>query len=51
MWTRKVPLVVPNETLAATGEFVFTFGLFGSFRQYCLMSRVMDDLALSLTWD
>ena len=51
VWTRKVSLVVSNETLAATGEFVFTFGLFGSFRQYCLMSRVMDDLALSLTWD
>jgi hypothetical protein len=50
-WTRKVSLIVPNESIAATGEFVFTFGLFGSFRQYCLMARVMDELALSLTWD
>jgi hypothetical protein len=50
-WTRKVSIIAPNETVSATGEFVFTFGFFGSFREYCLMTRVMDDLVLSLTWD
>ena len=51
VWTRKVSIIVPNEAVSATGEFVFTFGLFGSFREYCLMTRLMDDFVLSLTWD
>ena len=50
-WTRKVSVIIPNEAVSAAGEFVFTFGLFGSFREYCLMTRLMDDLVLSLTWD
>ena len=63
-WTRKVSIIVKNElakpfeidgeTVPAAGEFVFTFGLFGGmqhWKDYCLMTPLMDDLAVSLAWE
>jgi hypothetical protein len=50
IWTRKVSVIVPNPAVSAMGEFVFTFGLFGSFEEYCLMASTMDDLAMSVSW-
>jgi hypothetical protein len=54
LWTRKVSIIVANPSVSATAEFVFTFGLLGGaaqWRDYCLMTPLMDDLAVSLTWE
>ena len=45
-WTRKVSVTIPNETTRETAEFVFTFGFWGTFPEYCGYTGVMDTLVM-----
>ncbi len=49
-WSRKLSIHLPRVDGAGICEFVFTFGFFGSFRDYCRNAHLMDELALSLQW-
>lgn len=49
-WTRKVSVITRSPAGSRTAEFVFTFGLLGTWEEYCLLSGVMDRLATSTQW-
>jgi len=49
-WTRKISIILRHPETSQVGEFVFTFGFMGRFREYCYRAHVMDELALSLSW-
>ena len=49
-WTRKISIILRHPETSQPGEFVFTFGFKGPFREYCYRAHLMDELALSLNW-
>jgi hypothetical protein len=49
-WTRKHSVVLPHPSGEGAAEFVFTFGFFGPFKEYCRHARLMDGLVTTLEW-
>ena len=49
-WSRKYSVTLPHPDGHDPAEFVFTFGFFGPFRQFCRYAFAMDRLVGSLRW-
>lgn len=49
-WTRKCSIILSHPASSLSTEFVFTFGLKGSFEDYCRHAHLMDDLVTSVEW-
>lgn len=49
-WTRKHSVILPHPATGDPTEFVFTFGFFGPYREYCRHAHLMDRLVTTLQW-
>ena len=49
-WTRKYSVILERPGKAHPTEFVFTFGFFGPFREYCRHAHLMDRMVKTLRW-
>ena len=49
-WSRKYSIIVRNQITGQVAEFVYTFGFWGSFLDYCRYAHIMDQFVLSMQW-
>jgi|GEM_PF-6861556 len=49
-WKRRYSIMLRHPQNHDIAEFVFTFQVSGSFKQYCCYVELMDDLVMTLRW-
>lgn len=50
LWKRRYSIMLLQQRTGRAAEFLFTFEYAGSFKQYCQVTQIMDDLVKSLQW-